>query len=259
MTREILKIIAMIAMFIDHYAMVGLAGDNWILFGGIGRLAFPIFAFQVATGYIHTKDTKKYLLTMLGFAILSEIPYNLLRGSIIYPFSQNVMFTFVLGILFIKAIDKFCNFNQIQVDNIDENSSSDFIKKIATGGIILVVANMTGFITFVDYFGVGVTMVIFFYLILSIDLPIENPKYVQVVLIGIIIAVLSDTLGGMYVVIAGVEIGVQMFATLAIIPIGIYLLTGEKKSLLGDNDRYFKYFGYLFYPLHMLLLYFIAQ
>lgn len=257
MSREILKIIAMITMFIDHYSMVGIAGDNWILFGAIGRLAFPIFAFQVATGFIHTKNQKKYLLTLLGFAILSEIPYNLVRGGIIYPFSQNVIFTFVLSILFIMAINKYCKYPW--------NTRDDVLKNISIGAMIMFFANMVGFITFVDYFGAGVLMVISFYIILKLKSfnnlnqnIIQNIKYIQIVLIGLTIAVISDSLGGMFVVVNGMEVQIQMFATLSVIPIGVYLLTGEKKLLSGKNSEYFKYFGYLFYPLHLIFLYSIA-
>lgn len=273
MTREILKIIAMIAMFIDHYGMIGLAGDNWVLFRAIGRLAFPIFAFQIATGYSHTKNTKKYLLTLFIFALISEIPFNLLQGHIIYPLSQNVMFTFTLGIIFIKAINKFCKFSQnnilntfeIEEDFLDTNPQTKpiyIINQLAIGGVILVIANLIGFITFVDYYGIGIVMVVMFYIILNLkfnnDKIMQNIKYIQIALLGITMFVLFDSIGGLFIEIAGFEVQVQMFATFSIIPIAMYLLTGEKKSLSGNYDKYFKYFGYLFYPLHMMLLYFIT-
>ena len=58
MSSFVLKIIAIITMFIDHvgYAIFG----KFSFFNYIGRIAFPIFAFQISEGYSHTKDLKKY-------------------------------------------------------------------------------------------------------------------------------------------------------------------------------------------------------
>ena len=71
MTSFVLKIIALITMFCDHF------GDAFIghtsALNVIGRIAFPIFAFQISEGYIHTKNIKKYIARLLIFAIISQI------------------------------------------------------------------------------------------------------------------------------------------------------------------------------------------
>lgn len=63
MTQSVLKIIAMVTMLIDHIGM--LLFPNIPIFRIIGRVAFPIFAYLIAEGCIHTKNHKKYLLRIL--------------------------------------------------------------------------------------------------------------------------------------------------------------------------------------------------
>ena len=78
-----LKVIAMISMVIDHVALY-LMDDSTVLYETmrcIGRIAFPVFAFLIAEGFIHTRSMYRYFFTLLGFAVISEIPWYLLNGA----------------------------------------------------------------------------------------------------------------------------------------------------------------------------------
>ena len=100
-----LKVIAMVCMLLDHTWGILMSGHLWMTC--VGRIAFPIFAFQIAEGYAHTKNFKKYLLRLFLFGLLSEIPYNYMTGGGWFnPFGQNVMFTFCIALLVIRLIDK---------------------------------------------------------------------------------------------------------------------------------------------------------
>ena len=120
-----LKIIAIVAMFIDHLAAAFLqnvylhmlpsdiyasteASTAWfaahpgvaafeiliLLLRGIGRFGFPIFAFLLVEGFIHTSNVKKYALRLGIFALISEIPFNLAFANVFfYEKYQNVFFT----------------------------------------------------------------------------------------------------------------------------------------------------------------------
>ena len=104
-----LKMIALVSMTMDHvgYYAVGLQrglGDSYIYewMRSVGRLAFPIFCFLIVKGYLHTSSLKRYMMTMLVAAAISEIPWYLLGNRD----SHNVIFTMFLGLLAIHVINR---------------------------------------------------------------------------------------------------------------------------------------------------------
>lgn len=100
-----LHILAMLFMLCDHLWATLFPAQEWMTC--VGRLAFPIFAFMIAEGCYYTSNVKKYMLRLFLFAIISEIPFNLIMGSsVFYPFHQNVLWTFLLGVLSIQIIEK---------------------------------------------------------------------------------------------------------------------------------------------------------
>ena len=117
-----LKVIAMVSMVIDHVAAyllrydpdftatlftVGSKQVSWcFLMRCIGRLAFPLFAFLLVEGFLHTHDRVKYGRNLLVFALLSEIPYDLVRRGSLFAGGQNVFFTLFLGFLALYAVER---------------------------------------------------------------------------------------------------------------------------------------------------------
>ncbi len=89
-----LKIIAMLAMTIDHLVSVvypNYPTDWWIiLLHIVGRIAAPVFWFFIAEGYYHTRDLKKYALRLLAFAVISHFAYNFAFGIPFVPFKTSV-------------------------------------------------------------------------------------------------------------------------------------------------------------------------
>ena len=100
-----LRILALFLMLVDHLGRTVFPQFPWMMI--LGRLAFPIFAFQTAEGYRHTHNFKGYCKRLAIFALVSEIPFNLMvSGSLLYPSHQNVMVTMLLGLLACRAYDR---------------------------------------------------------------------------------------------------------------------------------------------------------
>ena len=226
MSSFALHIIAMIFMLCDHM-WATILDYEWLTC--IGRIAFPIFAFLITEGYIHTSNINKYIKRMVIFAIITEIPFNLMvSASPIYPFHQNVLWTFVISLLTLKYL----NF--------------DNTKNIFKSILIIILAIIIATITMCDYFGAGVMMVVGFYIF-------RKSKLLQLLMMIYVNMILL--LGYSYPIdIAGYTyyFPQQGFALLSLIFIWLY--NGKQ----GYHAKWFKIFCYAFYPLHMLILYILT-
>ncbi|WPD22869.1 MAG: TraX family protein [Candidatus Electrothrix scaldis] len=99
-----IKILACIFMFIDHTALVFFPDMHFLRF--VGRLAFPIFAYQVATGLLHTSDMKQYAYRLFFFAFLSQLPFSLLMQVLDYNIlTLNILFPFAFSVLIVHFIE----------------------------------------------------------------------------------------------------------------------------------------------------------
>lgn len=118
MTGKTLKTLALITMITDHIAASvifclksgiypELAGLYTVM-RAIGRFAFPVYCFLLVEGFIHSRNLKKYILTLAFFSVVSEIPFNMTvtHGNIFYTEHQNVMLTLFLSLITLSLIEK---------------------------------------------------------------------------------------------------------------------------------------------------------
>lgn len=225
-----LKILAMALMFCDHLWATLLPGQQWLTV--IGRMAFPVFAFQIVEGYFHTHNFGAYLGRMFLFALVSEIPFNLMTGgNLLNPFHQNVMFTFCLGLLLIRFLDK-----------MSRQPWWIYLASIAAAGVA---GYALGAFTFVDYYGFGILILLTFYVFRSVPHG----------WVGILLCMLyinGPMMGGYAFRLSlfgySFELHQQSFAVLGLIPIWLY--NGKQ----GPKNRAIQYGCYAFYPAHMLIL-----
>ncbi len=233
-----LHVIAMFCMLWDHAAASLVYSTNDVFYDTlriIGRIAFPIFAFMTAEGFFYTSNLKKYALRLLAFALVSEIPFNLLiSGGVIYPFHQNVLFTFLMALGAMWVLEK------------AKQAKAAWLKPIAVIGVVAL-SYLLGTLTFADYYGGGILTVLVFYFFR------EKKWYNLLGQIAALLYINVEVLGGYgySIEIMGNEIflPLQAFALLALIPIWLY--NGRK----GHSSKAFKYACYAFYPVHMLVLF----
>lgn len=232
-----LHILAMTLMLCDHLWATLFPAQEWLTC--IGRMAFPIFAFMIAEGYAHTSNVRKYIWRLFVFAVISEVPFNLMYGSsVIYPFHQNVLWTFLIALLSITFIEK-------------TKSAKKWWMTCLVSIVTVWFDFLFGTVAMVDYLGAGVLTVLVFYFFRERKWWCFFGQLVCMSVLNISI------LGGYYyaIPIAGYEFRVvqQGFALLALIPIWLY--DGRQ----GYHSKPFQYFCYAFYPVHLLILYGIWQ
>lgn len=98
MSSFIIKIIAIISMLFDHTNDVFIG--HLSVLNLIGRIAFPLFSFQLVVGYTYTHNIKKYISRMFIFALISQIPYSIF--IYIYTgtyFELNIFFTLATSLI----------------------------------------------------------------------------------------------------------------------------------------------------------------
>lgn len=106
LNRTQLKLIAIMAMVCDHTAwgfvdaMTPLGQAMHI----IGRLTIPTMCFFVAEGFRHTSSKKSYLGRMALFWIISVVPFYLFFHEE-YDYRQNIIFDLMLGLLMLMVLE----------------------------------------------------------------------------------------------------------------------------------------------------------
>ena len=117
LTSGQLKMIAMGTMFIDHAAAAIIFGSGLnemsplvenigIAMRLVGRMAFPLYAFLLVQGFMWTSDWSRYVTRMSVFALISEIPFDLMvAGEIWYSRAQNVIVTLLVGLISMRMLE----------------------------------------------------------------------------------------------------------------------------------------------------------
>lgn len=92
-------------MFVDHIGLVFFPNDEYLRV--IGRLSFPIFAFLVAEGFVHTHSRTKYLYRLLIFAFVAQPFYSAMSiAAVVSPFKLNILFTLAAGLGLLMLLEK---------------------------------------------------------------------------------------------------------------------------------------------------------
>lgn len=219
-----LKIIAICAMAIDHFAasviyygiLLNRSGqasvplfsiNAWIVIyqvmRTIGRIAFPIFCFLLVEGFVHTSNRKKYAIRLFLFALLSEFPFDIALFTSPADWNyQNVFFTLLIGLLVIWGME------------LVQEMKFHLPLRL----LILFAGCCLAFLLKTDYDYKGIILIVLLYYF-------RNNR---------VLLTLTGCLSLLW----------EAPACLAFLPINLYN---------GKRGLQMKYFFYAFYPLHLLL------
>lgn len=224
-----LKLIACISMVLDHTARIfrfhGIA--QIICSQVIGRIAFPLFCFLLAEGYAHTRDARKYLTRLFICALLSEFPYDRMFPGVFFLQMQNTLFSLGLGLVMFLWIDAV------------RETAGETRKRIILPLLIVVLCAVAATILHLDYQAGGI-------LCMACCYAGDNKerKY----------PVLAITAGCIALVLCGTG---EAGALLGIVPVLFY--NGKHgRQMEGKEKTLAKYAFYAFYPVHLIVLEFLA-
>ena len=226
-----LKLLAMAAMLVDHMGYLLFPTAMWMRY--VGRLAFPIFAFQIAEGWYRTHDREKYTLRLLICAVVSEVPFDLaFSGTPVDAGYQNVLWTFFIAAAALWAADA-----------RQERPPSRVARAALCAGAA---GYLLGEALQSDYFGPGVLTVLVFALCRQWHIG-RLPELAAMVMINGWLLPSAD------MTLWGVTLPVQLLAAAAL-PL-IWLYRGRQ----GPHSPVLQGIWYAFYPAHLLLLWWLAR
>lgn len=249
MTSFILRLIAIIAMLLDHaaYTLMTPGTEEFVFIRSVGRIAFPIFCFLIVEGFEHTRSVEKYIARLAAFALISEIPFDLAfhRTPLEFAAGQNVFLTLLLGLAAITFAGKIIPM-LMKHSKMFEKHTENRLMQIFLASPVIFLCGWLAKMLHTDYGWFGVAVICIFYLLRSkpalalISFSILNILHycVQIIPLESSRALFSFQVIGMETI--------QWFAPFAALPIGFYNgQPGEKK---------FRALFYVFYPAHLLIL-----
>lgn len=257
------KMIAIVAMLLDHTAKIIRQDVLVPLFFGcsirdasaemlhftfdklgwmevVGRIAFPLFAFQIAVGAEKTRSMPRYLGRLLLFALISEPLYYIAfswRELSVRDFLDslcalnftNVFFTLFLGALAIYAY-------QLLQKQFPKRAWIPFLP------VFLLILFVSGYVD-CDYGMAGVLLIVCLYLAKT-----KKAKMLVIVLWSLWLYLLDQAFNGHGFVwnqVSGMRVGYALGAAAACVPVLLYN---------GQRGKSWKWFFYIFYPAHLAVL-----
>ena len=221
----------------------------------VGRTSFVLFAYLTVEGFLHTRSRLKYLLRLMLFALMSEIPFDLaFAGQVIDCSSQSIFFTLFISVLVLTTwewaggnIRRLCR----------TRARRDVYWHICVGvfrlvqiGTVLIGCGAAQFLR-ADYKYMGVLLIFTFYLLR------DKPFYIQIAPVACVMflgtwSMNMQRYAGDYTTAYLIKFSMRELCGLfAFIPIALY--DGTKGRQLP------RAVCYGFYPVHLLVLYGIAR
>lgn len=270
-SNAVLKNIAYLTMLLDHFIVVifmeiirqrslagydtGVMSQVYSIGRLIGRGSFVLFAYLAVEGFLHTRSRLKYLLRLMLFALVSEVPFDLaFSGQIIDQSSQNVFFTLFLSVLVLTGWEWAGKcVRGLYRKRVSQDVSWHIcvgVFRIVQLSVVLLGCGAAYYLKS-DYKYMGVLLIFTFYLLR------KKPFYVQIVPVACVLFLGTWSMNMLryaeaYTIAYLIRFSMrELFGLFAFIPIALY--DGTKGRQLP------KAVCYGFYPVHLLVLCGIAR
>lgn len=225
-----LKLIAALFMLIDHVGVMLL--PELLILRILGRIAFPIFAFMIAEGCRYTRHRARYFFTLFCVGAACQIVLFIYNRSL----EMNILLTFSLSVLLIYAFS-WC---KEEIFSPTPRAAMLFYQ-VTLFGALLCGTGILGMYVDLDYGASGALVPLFAALlhpprnVQSTHLHrVDDPRlHALLMSLGLLILAIDDG-------------GIQFYSFFALPLLLLYS---------GKRGRWrLKYFFYVFYPAHLLLL-----
>jgi TraX protein len=267
MTNTKLKIVALIAMLIDHIGYFIPDTPEW--FRWIGRIAAPVFIYCIVIGYKNTSNRKKYFLRLYVFTVgmaflnlaINQKLYSLFKLGSIPNHDYYIMNNFFAPLFFIAFLiflienrrigsifllflwqffSTFAFYLIVEEYKLfvpaDVNPTYQFLGSLfgnvlfMEGSILFIILGVIFYLSDGDRVKSAVGYTMFCLIILIV---IQKVKVVRITILSVLI-----------------PFGDYQWMMIFALPL-LLLYNGKKGMGL-------KYFFYIFYPVHIIILYFIG-
>lgn len=235
MTSFVLKLIAAITMLIDHTGLI--LFPNQMIFRVIGRLAFPIYAYCIAEGFRYTRNRFKYFLRIFLLGLFCQIVYTIVSHDLYI----GILLVFSISIIIMTFTD--CVKTSVQGK---KSALSSFVSRVFHRNItneqdkvlslVLCCASIMAAFVLCIYVDVDYS---FFGIMLPVFTSFFSDRKQRLVMFSACLIALCIDLTDTLMI---------QYWSLAAIPL-IAIYNGER----GKHSL--KYFFYVFYPLHLAVLY----
>ena len=229
-----LKILAALLMLIDHVGLQFFPSEPILRI--IGRLSFPLFAYFIAEGCRYTKNRLRHFFLIFLLGAFCESAYLLYTGEI----EGNVLLTFSVSILLIYCL-------QLLKQCICQGKPTQILISLLLFISAVIAAYPLCALLDLDYGFAGVILPLFATIFDYKEgcAPSFLKRYDRLPY-----RLCSFFIGLLFLVYTKGFSSLQVWSLLSILPLSCYNGKAGAKRL--------KYWFYLFYPLHLLLLELIA-